>query len=846
MVKPIYLLTLLSCLFSFAAQSASVYRTVSGKNVLSIELLEDDLIHLEWAMNGNASSGRIYTSPMVLRNDHKAKPIPAGGNTLKTKTLSIRVDTSSLCVKVTDIRKQPEYELSNFCPTSTKPDKLSLQFSRENFYHIYGLGEQHKKLGEINGDLSGQRRTPGSEFGNKMVNQGGGAVGNMQVPVAYFLGQGMQNYALFLDNTYAQTWDFSADPYKVETGGDAIRAYVIGGRNLQDLRSGYLDLTGRPPVPPRKMFGLWMSEYGFDNWKEIDVAMRDLRAAKFPVDGAFLDLQWFGGIREGSENTKMGSMRWDKTNFPSPKLRIKEYKEKYGLGVVTIEEPYVGKRLPEYLTMATKGYLVRQCPYPCDPVYLNSQPWWGKGGMLDYTHLEGANFFHDWRREQLIKDGVMGHWTDLGEPEQFDVNAWYAGVGIGTETQHGHRDVHNLYNLFWSQSIAEGYARNKHTQRPFILSRSGTAGSQRFGTAIWSGDIGSNLKNLAAHINTQMHMSMSGFDYYGSDIGGFHRKALAGANADEMYTQWLAVSAAIDIPMRPHTENLCNCKETSPAKIGDVNSNREIIRQRYALSPYYYSLAHEAYQRGAAIFPPMVYHYQDDPGVRTLANQKMIGDRMIVATVAEAGATEALVYLPKGEWIDFHDHERYQSAGEWFGPFPLYREGIYRLPTFVKTGTVIPQIVVDDTLLNIDGLRGTGQKQNTLLVVAYLGDGKLKSKFTLYEDDGESVSYKNTGKGTVNTDLILKQRNNSAELTIAEGRGRYDGMKPGREVNAMFITHGQEIASVAYRKERLKRFDSMQEYKRAARGWFQDGNRVYAKVGVMKLAFVNHIEVRWK
>jgi alpha-glucosidase len=843
-VKPIYLLTLLSFLFSFTAQSASVHRTVSGKNVLSIELLNDDLIHVEWAVQENASSGRIYTSPMVLRNDHRAKPVPVGGNVLNTKNLSLRIDTTTLCIKVTDIRNKPEYLLSEFCPTSTKPDQLSLQFNRENFYHVYGLGQQHRNDGEINGELSGKRRTPGNEFGNQMVAQGGGAVGNTQIPVAYFLGQGMQNYGLFLDSPYAQTWDFSSSKYKVSTAGDALRVYILGADNLQNLRANYLDLTGRPPIPPRKMFGFWMSEYGFDSWKELDTKLNDLRSAKFPVDGAFLDLQWFGGVQQNSDNTKMGSMRWDKANFPNAKNQLREYKDKHGIGVIAIEEPYLGKRLPEYLTMATKGYLVRQCPYPCDPIYLDSNPWWGKGGMLDYTNLEGANFWHDWRREQLIKDGIMGHWTDLGEPEQFDVNGWYAGVNVGNETQHGQRAVHNLYNLFWSQSITEGYERNKHSQRPFILSRSGTAGSQRFSTALWSGDIGSNLKNLAGHINTQMNMSLSGFDYYGSDIGGFHRKALGAGNKDEMYTQWLAVSAAIDIPMRAHTENLCNCKETSPAKIGDTNSNREIIRQRYGLTPYYYSLAHEAYQKGTAIFPPMVYHYQDDPGVRTLANQKMIGDRMLVATVAEAGAKDILVYLPKGEWVDFYDHERYQSAGEWFGPFPLYRKGLYRLPTFVKAGHLIPQYVVDDTLLNIDGLRTSGEVSNTLQVVAYLGDGKHKNKFTLYEDDGESIGYQKNE--VITTDLIFKQKANSAEITIAEGRGRYDGMKPGRDVNVLFITQGQNIASVTYRDERLQQLNTMQAYNQAERGWFQDGEKVYAKVGTMKLAFVNHIEIRWR
>ena len=79
------------------------------------------------------------------------------------------------------------------------------------------------------------------------------------------------------------------------------------------------------------------------------------------------------------------------------------------------------------------------------------------------------------------------------------------------------------------------YARSGNPQRPFMMSRSGSSGIQRFGAAMWSGDIGARLSSLAAHSANQMHMSLSGIDYYGSDIGGFHRN-LEG-DLDDMYTR---------------------------------------------------------------------------------------------------------------------------------------------------------------------------------------------------------------------------------------------------------------------------------------------------------------------
>src|SRR5262249_25392935 len=82
---------------------------------------------------------------------------------------------------------------------------------------------------------------------------------------------------------------------------------------------------------------------------------------------------------------------------------------------------------------------------------------------------------------------------------------------------------------------------------------------------------------LAAHLNVQMHMSFSGMDWFGADVGGFHRGALDG-DGNVLYTRWLAAAALLDVPLRPHTENLCNCKQTAPDRIGDLARTRTNAR----------------------------------------------------------------------------------------------------------------------------------------------------------------------------------------------------------------------------------------------------------------------------
>jgi alpha-glucosidase len=97
--------------------------------------------------------------------------------------------------------------------------------------------------------------------------------------------------------------------------------------------------------------------------------------------------------------------------------------------------------------------------------------------------------------------------------------------------------------------------------------------------------------------------------------------------------------------------------------VGDLRSNLENVRQRYALSPYLYSLVHRAYLYGEPVYPPLVYYYQADSQVRELGSEKMVGRDLLVAAVAKYGQPVRQVYLPAGTWVDYHTGEWYESEG---------------------------------------------------------------------------------------------------------------------------------------------------------------------------------------
>jgi alpha-glucosidase len=821
-----------------AGQAAGVERVKfrSGDHYLIVEFLDDDLVHFELSAFGPGPGVNrpVYTTPMVQKADYPGPSslVNNGNGTLETPSIRVQVEAGSLCIRAIDKTQEPDLALTTLCPLHLEQPWKGITLIPESFTHAYGLGQEFITPGSSEGDWVGRIRSPGGEMGNAMVSWNGGYVGNTQFPVVYFAGEHTDSYALYMDNPYKQRWDFTQAVWTGEMWGDWLRFYLMTGPDFQDLRKDYLELVGHPPVPPKKVFGLWVSEFGFDDWGEVEGKLSTLRLNHFPVDGFVLDLQWFGGIHSGSDDSPMGSLNWDLSRFPEPEAKVAHLREVQGVGIILIEEPYLGRNLPEHGEMESRGFLARDCE-GCGATYLESNPWWGKGGMIDWSNELAGAFWHDWKREPLIYDGVIGHWTDLGEPEMYNHWAWYWGIPGDHKPLHQHGDVHNLYNLQWSQSLYEGYARNGHLQRPFILSRSGAPGSQRYGVSLWSGDIGSNLSSLATHLNAQMHMSMSGIDYYGADIGGFHRSALAG-DLDEMYTQWFANGMAFDIPGRAHTENLCNCKETAPDRIGDLLSNLENVRLRYELSPYLYSLSHRAHLYGEPVIPPLVYYYQSDPNLREIGHEKLLGRDLLVATVTAHGESERSVYLPAGEWVNYHTNEWLHSSGEWFGPFPAYLDGRFKLPMFARAGAILPQMFVDEQTMNIQGKRLDGSRRDELIVRVYAGDSA--STFTLYEDDGETLAYQD---GEVRTTRISQQKTGTGvTVIIGPATGSYDGAPAGRDhLVRLILKEPESITAVALNGENLPQFGTLAEFEAAGRGWFIAGDHlILARSGWQEVA----------
>lgn len=754
-----------------------------GARYLVIEALDDDLLHFEMASTAVPDlTIPLYTTPMVAKTSYAGPSVYASDeHSVETGELRATV-AANLCITVFDKARQAT--LHTLCPKDLESPWKSLSIDSPATRNVYGLGQYFSEEA-MDGDWIGRVWDPLLDgYGSRLRGFAGGANNFSMFPIMYALGEGTSTYALFLDQIYKQMWDFRGTPWSVGMWGDQVRWYVMSGADLPDLRRDYMELVGRPPVPPKRSFGLWVSEFGFLNWNEVKGELANLRQAKMPVDGFALDLQWFGGTFGDPSHSRMGSLAFDSRTFPNARDEIRKFNDEQGINLMLIEEPYVSETLNEYSEMGSRGYLARSCS-TCGPAFLDYNPWWGKGGMVDYTNPTGSAYWHDTRREALISMGIHDHWADLGEPEQYLPTSWY--YGFPELNKHGHADIHNIYGFKWMESIAKGYERNGHQERPFLLSRTGTSGIQRFGAAMWSGDIGTNWGNLKSQMQVQMQMSMSGVDYYGSDVGGFQRNVNV-EGGERLYTQWLAASAALDVPVRPHAWNLDNQRPTSPSRRGDRAANLESIRQRYRLSPYYYSLAFSAYRNGDPVFPPLVHYYQEDLAVRRLGSEKMIGRDLLVAIAADPKAVSRDVYLPAGDWVDFHTFDRFASSGETIPQYPLFAPGYLRLPLFARAGAIIPMMVVDDETLNIRGRRRDGTSRNELNVRVFASS--QSSSFDLFEDDGETVAYQ---QGDVATTHIEQQLlGDDVNVVIGATTNSFEGMGEIRDNVVEVILKGRK------------------------------------------------------
>ncbi|TDK61914.1 glycoside hydrolase family 31 protein [Sapientia aquatica] len=556
---------------------------------------------------------------------------------------------------------------------------------------------------------------------------------NFSIPLVF----SSKMYGIHFDNAPIGTLDLDSKKDNVlsyETISGRKTYQVIAGTSWENIIANYSSLTGRQPLPPRWAFGNFASRFGYHSESEARHIVDEFIRQQIPLDAIIFDLYWFGKDIKGT----MGNLEFDRDNFPHPKAMIDDFAAK-GVKTVLITEPFILTSSAKWDEAVQKHILAtdkNQQPYTYDFYF-------GHTGLIDIFNPSARTWFWDIYKN-LASMGVAGWWGDLGEPEVHPSDLQHA-TGSADE-------LHNIYGHNWAKLIADGYKANFPTQRPFILMRSGSSGSQRFGMIPWSGDVNRTWGGLQSQPEIALQMGMQGMAYMHSDLGGF-----AGANLDdELYARWLQYGVFQPI-FRPHAQEEVPAEPILRSQTAK-DLAKAAIQLRYQLLPYNYTLAYDNNQRGTPLMRPLFFDEPNNKALLGASNEYLWGRDLLVHPVLQAGLKEAQIYFPaRNNWFDFYTDQIYQA-----GTTQTVALTSDHIPVFVRAGAFIPMI---------DVIQNTSQYSTQKINLHYYFDAAVTaSNGHMYDDDGTNPNAIEQGKfALIDFKSTLKQQQLAIDIGVTNG-----------------------------------------------------------------------------
>jgi alpha-glucosidase len=463
---------------------------------------------------------------------------------------------------------------------------------------------------------------------------------------------------------------------------------------------------GRPPL---WALGHHQCRYHDYNQKEILSIGEQYRDRQIPCDVLWLDIGYMDGYRV---------FTWDPTKFPDvPAMAATMAENRFRL--VTIVDPGV---------KVESGYRVFEegrkrnlfCKTEAGQIYIG-QVWPGRSAFPDFSRPEAREWWGELNAEH-VGSGISGIWNDMNEPATGDVEP-FAMRFDRDGANHPHDRFHNQYALLMAMSTYAGLRKANPDLRPFILSRAGSAGIQRY-AAQWLGDNASDWDHLRMSLPMAMAMGISGQPFIGADIPGFCSKP-----TPELAVRWMQYGA-----MTP----FCRCHNQKgeydqyPWSFGPgvEAQSRAALELRYRLLPYIYSAFIQASEAGDPVQRPLVYDFQFDRHARETEDAYLLGEALLVAPVLGPGQTARHVYLPRGTWVDWHTDKAH--AG---GQFVTVEAPLERIPMFARGGYVIPALTAPPL-----STMGYYPEELELHFIVPDGDGEWVSE--LHEDDGATNAFR--------------------------------------------------------------------------------------------------------
>lgn len=706
-----------------------------------------------------------------------------------TDQLRVRINKSPFKLQIFDKYQKlllGDYEDRGFVQQGTRVTAYKTLRSDEQFF---GLGE---KAGSVN------RR--GGSF--KMWNSDNPCYGVNDDPlyksIPFFMSS--YRYGIFFDNTYKSEFKFgseSNDYFTFEAPNGEMVYYFLFGNTYKQLLQNYIGLTGQPIMPPKWAFGFSQCRGNYTREDQAREIAAEFRKRQIPCDIIYQDIGWVQGLQD---------FDWKKGNYTNPKQMLQDLNQ-MGYKMIISQDPVISQANRrqwreadslKYFALDVRNGKSYDMPWP----------WGGNCGVVDFTKPAVADWWGQYQQKPL-DDGIRGFWTDMGEP------AWSnedATDRLNMKHHLGmHDEIHNVFGLNWDRVVTEQFNKRNPNKRIFQMTRSAYAGLQRY-TFGWSGDSGNGndvlegWSQFANQIPVGLSAGMGLIPFWACDISGYCGDIKDHNAMAELYVRWMQFGVFNPLSRAHHEGG--NAAE--PWMFGQEAEqlSREAIQLKYRLFPYIYTYAREAHDTGMPLMRALLLEYPNDKETFKLNGEFLFGKELLVAPVVEKGAVTKEVYLPEGEWINYHDGKTVYTGSKWI----TVEAPLNVIPLFVKKGSIIPTMPVMQYI----------HENHVYPVILDVFPAAINKQaaFTLYEDEGENLDYlKNIAAYTQFTCLTNKD---SYVLNVAPRTEA--GFKVTKGRNLVFQLHlDAKPSQITVNEQKIKFIKSVPE-----KSTTQSGNLIWS------------------
>lgn len=557
----------------------------------------------------------------------------------------------------------------------------------------------------------------------------------------FIIVSGYKTFGAFFDYPGKITFDIGfteKNQMQIHAESNNLTLYIIEGISEKDIVKQFRSLIGKSYIAPLWAFGYGQSRWGYKNEQDIRDVAEQYKSAGIALDAIYLDIDYMERYKD---------FTIDKERFPNFKKLTSDMK-KQGIHIVPIID--AGVKIEDGYDVYEEG---KANNYFCKNVEgkdFIGAVWPGKVHFPDFLNADARKWFG--KKYKVLTDlGIDGFWNDMNEPAIFytqdrlsdtlseiqklasgnmGIDEYFAFTGMvaGLNSNHGdyekfchnvngktvkHSEVHNLYGMNMTRSAYEALQEIKPEKRVLFFSRSSYIGAHRYG-GIWQGDNKSWWSHILQSMQQLPGLNMAGFIFTGSDTGGFGCDT-----TEDLMLRWLQYSLFTPL-FRNHSA--LGTREQELYKFSTVGDMKEMIKIRYSLIPYLYSEYLKAVIDDEMMFRPLAFDFSDDKDAKSVDDQLLLGNEIMICPIYKQNAKGRYVYLPEPMMLvrmkkyDDYETEILPKGHQYF------RCELNELVFFIRNGKSIPLCEPVEYTQKID--------YNTITMLGY-----SESDYVLYKEE---------------------------------------------------------------------------------------------------------------